>query len=304
MCTNMYKASLWKHVEETADLQREISSEFSLGYKNNIDYQTFVLNVQETCAEYFDTVMDERTLYCLWFKARLFRGHWQKPTRRSDSSMLWTAFTFGLSRREGQIIIIAWWKKHGRVVSEVEYAEWDRRVVGPRWNEAEPRIKAYQESKLKKQHGKLTFRIGDELKKGRSTPRTLARALHVTVDAVESALRRMVKSGTIVKPADSWGLYELAATAGLQVPAEAVEVTEEPLVAVVDALVQEIIVAKGKIMHWMDWRDINELVNNEFLRLKSALSLGRSKLDPGTRSDFQILWDSVDLGADWLPGGV
>jgi hypothetical protein len=249
MSTTMYAESLRQHVRRAAEVQRQTDNQFCLGHKNNLDYQTFLLNVQQTSTDYLNTLIDERTLYGLWFKARLFRGHWKKPTRRSDSSMLWTAFTYGLNRKEGQIIIFAWWEKHGRDVSEVEYAEWDRRVVEPRWNEAQPRIKEYQDNKMRKQQGKLTFRISEELKKGRSTPRTLAMALHVTVDAVESAVRRMVKAGTIVKPLDSWGLYELAATAGPRLPVEPAKAIVGPVFAAVDSLVEIIRAAKAAWRH-------------------------------------------------------
>ncbi|HEU0119014.1 MAG TPA: hypothetical protein VFQ91_00690 [Bryobacteraceae bacterium] len=191
--------------------------EFSLSQRP--DFLQFVLAVQEVNEEYYGCLIDATKLKNLWYGARYFSDHWQKPTKRADRSMLWSAFMFGLSREAGIAIYLAWTTKHGRTITQAEYDKWKAQVLEPTWKEAQPRIKEHTEKimkeKAEKTAKKLKTRILEALKEGRSTTDALAKQLGVSSKAIDGHLYRMAgsadgtKAGTGEVNRVGWGLYEI-----------------------------------------------------------------------------------------------
>jgi hypothetical protein len=208
MSTNsIYPTTPTRLVNEASTRQEETDKEFSLSYKYDEDYQSFVLLVQELSNQHFDFSIATKLLYRIWFRTRYFIAHWKVPTKRADASMLWSMFNSGFTKQEGAAVIFAWWRKHNCNVSDQQFEEWKMQTLDPKWQQSQPRIQKHQEKKMAKQQSKLYNRITAELENGRSTPKQLSQDLQTTADAVQWQLQRLVREGKVLK--HSWGLYSL-----------------------------------------------------------------------------------------------
>ena len=158
--------------------------------------------------------------FALWWVSARFREHWIMASPKTMSRLIWTMIHYELYDQEIAVVVRAWMNLHGRYPSEFDWRNEFAPTLKKAKDEAKPGLKERRKKRNAKRRKQYAMKRGpkvqtvgvkpnilEELKKQPCTPALLVKRLGATRNAIDSALFKLVRAGTIIKQAH--GLYAL-----------------------------------------------------------------------------------------------